>query len=778
MPCSRRIAIVGAGPAGLAAALAIKTRLPQAAVVVHERRDRADTSDGTGLVLPGAALDAWRDRLPDVVAALEGVATAWSVLRVRTPDGEAVDVSGHPYVSIERRGLLEILEDRVVAAGVPVRYGHAIDSLDELHADVVVGADGSASRVRELTGPAVTTRWSHGRNRYVWLTTPHRVETFTFLFAAAPGGMWCGHAYPAGAGSTVIVEGPAGTVEAAGLSRADGQTIAAALSAVFGQALGGQPLSAAAGGWRTFETLRCGTWTSGPVALVGEAAHTAHFSIGSGARTAIDDALALADTLAGQDRLDEALRAYETSRRPAVESLQRAADASARWFEGATRYAGLPPDLFAFSLLTRSLRMTRGQLAVGDPAFVARVDRRVADAARHQAGGVATPMAAAEARVSAGSTPVARPAPSVTPPMFTPVRLRDLVIPNRAAVSPMCQYMAEDGHVTDWHVVHLGSRAMGGAGLVIAEMTDVTPDGRITPGCAGLYTDAQVGPRARVVVFLHDHTPAKIGSQIGHAGRKGSTVRPWEGRADEPLPTGGWEVVAPSALPYRPDRSPVPHALTGPELTALVADFARAVERADAAGFDLIELHMAHGYLLSSFLSPLTNRRDDAYGGSLENRLRFPLEVLDACRHAWPAHKPLTVRISTVDWADGGTTEEDAVAIARALATHGADAVDCSSGFTTPAYSPFARQFQTPFSDRIRHEAGVATMAVGVISSWDDVNTIVAAGRADLVLLGREHLFNPYWTHHAAAMQGHDLPWPPSYMSMKGYRSRSGLRFD
>jgi anthraniloyl-CoA monooxygenase len=552
----------------------------------------------------------------------------------------------------------------------------------------------------------------------------------------------------------VIVEAPASTIEKAGLADASPTVIAAALSSVFTRDLGGHALLPVTEGWRPFESVACTPWSAGTTVLIGDAAHTAHFSVGSGTRLAVDDALALADAIAGHDRLDTALTAYEAARRPAVESLRRAADASAEWFEGAERYASLDPDRFTFSLLTRSLRMTRGQLAEGDPAFVARVDR-----------------------LTAAPSPAA-PVESVPPPMFTPVRLRDLVLPNRIAVSPMCQYMAEDGAPTDWHLVHLGSRAIGGAGLVIAEMTDVTAEGRITPGCTGLYQDGHVAAWKRVVDFVHAQSPAKIGIQLGHAGRKASVVRPWDGGADQPLAEGGWPVVGPSALPYRSDRSPIPHALDRADMDVLVSDYTRAVERAHAAGFDLIELHMAHGYLLASFISPLSNQRTDEYGGSLENRLRFPLEVLDACRRAWPAEKPLTVRISAVDWVDGGTTVDDAVAIARALKQHGADAVDCSSGFTTPVFPPFARQFQTPFADRIRHEAAIATMAVGAISSWDDANTIVAAGRADLVLLGREHLFNPYWTHHAAAAQGYTLPWPKAYASLTGYRSRSGLRFE
>ena len=755
MPCTRRIAVAGGGPAGLAFARELKRAHPRAAVTVYERQADGAAGDGTGVVLPHAAVEAWRARDPELLDRLTPHLHAWSTLEVRPPYGPAVPVTGHPYVSVSRAALLTVLAEGAREAGASLRFGSPVASLAALEADLVVGADGVHSEVRALAGLTADRRPSG--NRHIWLTTPHRFPHFTFFFREAPGGLWCAHAYPAGNGSTVIVEAPASAVAAAGLADQEPGAIATALTHLFSAHLAGAALTAAAGGWRTFESLTTAPWTRGTVVLIGDAAHAAHFSVGSGTRLAIDDAVALAEAVGTDGRLDLALTAYEAARRPAVDSLRRAADASAAWFEGAARYAALPPEQFAFSLLTRSLRMTRAQLATDDAAFVARVDQRTAEAASVQT------------RSTVAAT---------VPPMFTPVRLRELVLPNRIAVSPMCQYMADDGTPTDWHLVHLGSRAVGGAGLVIAEMTDVTAQGRITPGCTGLYQEAHVAAWKRIVDFVHAQTPGKIGIQLGHAGRKASVHRPWEGRPDEPLGEGGWPVVGPSALPYRDDRSPVPHALTRRDMEVLLDDYRQAAARAEAAGFDLIELHMAHGYLLASFLSPLSNQRDDAYGGTLTNRLRFPLEVLDVCREAWPAHKPLTVRISAVDWVDGGTTPEDAVAIALALKAHGADAVDCSSGFTTPVFPPFARQFQTPFADRIRHEAGIATMAVGSISSWDDANTIVAAGRADLVLLGREHLFNPYWTHHAAAAQGYALPWPKPYASLDGYRSRSGLRFE
>jgi anthraniloyl-CoA monooxygenase len=361
--------------------------------------------------------------------------------------------------------------------------------------------------------------------------------------------------------------------------------------------------------------------------------------------------------------------------------------------------------------------------------------------------------------------------------MFTPFRLRDLVIPNRVVVSPMCQYVADNGTVGDWHLVHLGSRAIGGAGLVMAEMTDVCPDGRISPWCAGLYMAEHAAAWKRVVDFVHRESPAKIGIQLGHAGRKGATQRLWEGD-NEPLPEGGWPLISASPLPYFPDRSPVPREMTLDDMRQVTSEFVRAAQLAEEAGFDLLEIHMAHGYLLASFISPLTNTRSDEYGGSLENRMRFPLAVFDACRRVWPAHKPMSVRISAVDWLPGGIEPHDATEIARLLEAHDCDVVDVSAGQTVPEQRPkYGRLFQTPFSDRIRHEVGIATMAVGNISSYMDVNTIIAAGRADLCLLARAHLFDPYWTRHAAWMLGWPLPWPDPYRSVERYAPRFEFRF-
>ncbi len=468
----------------------------------------------------------------------------------------------------------------------------------------------------------------------------------------------------------------------------------------------------------------------------------------------MEDVIALADALGRHADLGEALAAYEAERRPGVESLQRAAQASLEWFEETERYMDLPPIQFNFSMLTRSLRVTHENLRLRDPQYVANIDAWFAEQAT-------------EAMGDALSAPI----PPETPPMFTPYRLRELVLDNRVVVSPMCMYSATDGLVNDFHLVHLGSRAQGGAGLVMTEMTDVSAEGRITLGCAGIYTDEHVAAWKRIVDFVHGHSRAKIGIQLGHAGRKGATKLMWEG-IDEPLESGGWPIMSASPLPYFP-HSQVPKTMDRGDMDRVTAEYVQATSRAIEAGFDLLELHMAHGYLLASFLSPLTNQRGDDYGGSMDNRLRYPLEVLDAVRAAWPADRPLSVRISATDWKEGGNTGDDAVAIAKALKAHGVDIVDVSAGQTVADGKPqYGRLYQTPFSDRIRLEAEIPTMTVGNVSSFEDVNSILCAGRADLCVLARAHLWDPYWTRHAAFELGHRQAWPDQYSPMNRYTPR------
>jgi anthraniloyl-CoA monooxygenase len=761
------IVCVGGGPGGLYFSLLMKKADPRHRIRVIERNRPGDTfgfgvvfSDATMVSIAQADVDAYEEIAKQLVH--------WDDIEVHYR-GTSIRSTGHGFSGVSRHTLLRVLEEQAGAAGIDVRFESEVNSLDELAgADLVVAADGANSTMRRLLEGRVSVSTDVRPNRFVWLGTTKPFPAFTFYFKCTEHGLWRVHAYEYEPDrSTFIVECRDETWRAAGLDRATEAESAAFLERLFAPELEGHALITNRSIWRQFPTIVTRPWSVENTVLVGDAAHTAHFSVGSGTRMAMEDAVALRTALVtelegndGEPRsaVLRALQAFEAARRPQVESLQRAAQASLLWFEETERYMDQPPLQFAFTLLTRSLRITHDDLRVRDPQLLAQVDEFVADTAARQTG---QPRAAGR----------------VPPPMFTPFRLRELLIPNRIVMSPMCQYVADDGTVGDWHLVHLGSRAVGGAGLVMAEMTDVSRDARISPWCAGLYTPRHAAAWKRIVEFVHAQSAAKIGIQLGHAGRKGATKRLWEGD-NEPLDEGVWPLLSASPIPYFPDRSPVPREMTRDEMRAAEADYVAAAELAHQAGFDLLEIHMAHGYLLASFISPLTNERTDQYGGSLENRMRFPLAVFDACRSVWPAHKPMSARISAVDWMPGGMEPQDAVSVARLLHEHGCDIVDVSAGQTVHDQQPiYGRLFQTPFADRIRHEVNIPTMAVGNISSYMDVNTTIAAGRADLCLLARAHLFDPYWTRHAAWMQNWPLPWPDPYRSVERYAPRFEFRF-
>ena len=608
--------------------------------------------------------------------------------------------------------------------------------------DLVVGADGVNSPTRNARADVFQPQLDVRHGRYMWLGTPLVFDAFKFFITETSIGTVQAHAYPySNSMSTFIVElaeeswirsGQIDSAERAWKPGESDERGIAFCADVFADALRGKPLLANNSRWIRFATLRTRCWRDGNLILIGDAAHTAHFSIGSGTKLAMEDALALAACLHENTNVDTALIAYEIERRPVVESAQRAAQASLEWFENISQYTRQEPLQFAFNLLTRSRRVTYWNLKARDPAFVAEVDRWF----------------------NRGREPV--------PPMFAPIRLRELDLANRVIVSPMDMYVAEDGLIGDFHLVHLGSKALGGAALVMTEMVCVSREGRITPGCAGMYRAEHEVAFTRLVDFVHEHTSAKIGIQLGHSGRKGSTKLMWEGM-DEPLGSGNWDLIAPSPLPYLPV-SQIPREMTRADMDVVRDQFVGATRMAVRAGFDLLELHCAHGYLLASFISPLTNLRRDEYGGSLENGLRYPLEVFDAIRAEWPAHKPMTVRVSAMDWFEGGLSAEDSVIVARAFAAHGVDAIDVSTGQTVAEEQPsFGRSYQTPFADRIRNVAGVPTIAVGAISGYDDVNSIILAGRADLCALGRAHLYDPAWTLHAAADQDVAVAWPVQF---------------
>lgn len=759
-----KIVVVGGGPAGLYFAILSKKRDPSAEVIVYER-NRADDTFGFGVVFSDKTLENLQVIDGPSYEAITRGFFQWDAIDVHY-QGEVLTSRGHGFSGIARTKLLSILGQRAIEVGVDVRYETDVHpaSPELRSADLLVIADGVNSIFREAQREAFEPDIDLRPSRFTWLGTTFPFETFTFYFRhvelRGTPSLFQVHAYRYQPDlSTFIVECSDAAFQRSGLDEDDQVATAAFMQEVFAKELAGHKLKTNRSIWRRFPVVRNKRWHHENMVLLGDAAHTAHFSIGSGTKLAFEDAIALRAALDLGGTIPNALARYEAERRPVVDSIQRAAQVSLEWFESTERHATKPPLVFSFSLLTRSLRVTHENLKLRDPEFVARVDEDFQQEAAKGLGAELPPRPDGKA--------------SPRPPMFVPLRLRDLVIDNRVAVSPMCMYSAKDGTVDDFHLVHLGSRAMGGAGLVMAEMTDVSDEARITPGCAGMYEAGHVGAWKRVVDFVHRCSNAKIGLQLGHAGRKGSTLEPWEGQ-DVPLSEGGWETLAPSALAWDQRHRP-PRSMTRDDMDVVRADFVRSTEMAIEAGFDIVEVHLAHGYLLASFLSPLTNLREDEYGGDLARRARFPLEIVAAVREAWPAERPLSVRISANDWAPGGTTEEDAVLLARLLKGAGVDLVDVSSGSTVPDQKPkYGRLFQVPFAEIVRSEAKIATAAVGAISSYADVNGILAARRADMCLLARAHLFDPYWVRHAAQAQAYELAWPKPYGVLRGYNPRFG----
>jgi anthraniloyl-CoA monooxygenase len=754
-----RITCVGGGPAGLYFALLMKKADPAHHVRVLERNRAGDTF-GWGVVLSDQTVDALREADPETAAQISDAFNHWDDIAVHI-GGRTIVSGGHGFCGIGRKKLLNILQARCEALGVELVYETDVADDTGLDADLVIAADGLNSRIRQKYAATYQPDIDLRQCRFVWLGTTKLFDAFTFDFQPTEWGWFQAHAYRFDAThSTFIVEAPEHVWRAAGLEEMSKEDGIAFCEKLFAQVLDGHKLISNASHlrgsaqWIRFPRVVCKTWVHhngrAPVVLMGDAAHTAHFSIGSGTKLALEDAIDLARDIQAHGDLADALKAYEATRSIEVLRIQNAARNSTEWFENVERHARLAPEQFAYSLLTRSQRISHENLRLRDARYVGEFERWLAG------------RSGVDAQV---------------PPMFTPFQLRGLRLKNRVAVSPMAQYSCVDGVPGDYHLMHLGARALGGAGLVFAEMTCVSPDARITPGCPGLWSDAQGAAWQRIVDVVHASSSAAIAMQLGHAGPKGSTCVPWRGGEDQPLPSGNWPLLAASEQQYLPGTSQVAHAMTRADMDRVRDDFVAAAKRAATAGFDWLELHCAHGYLLSSFISPLTNQRADAYGGSLETRLRYPLEVFTALREVWPADRPMSVRISAHDWVPGGTTPEDAVAIAAAFKDAGADVIDVSSGQVSKAQKPvYGRMYQTPFAESIRNRVGIATMAVGAISEADHVNSIIASGRADLCAIARPHLANPAWTLTEAARIGYagpiGLAWPRQYLSGKSQLER------
>ena len=757
-----KINIIGGGPGGLYFSLLMKIADPRHDITIYER-NRADDTFGFGVVFSDETLGNFMGQDQETYRQIREAFAYWDEIEVRYK-GDRIRSGGHGFAGMSRQKLLDILQGRCRDVGVKMLFEHDVTDISAYRdADLLLGSDGINSLVREAYKESFKPTIDMRLTKFVWLGTTQKFDAFTFIFKSNEHGWFYNHAYQYGQGigkaaSTWILETHEDTWKRAGLDQASEEQTLAYFEELFFEELDGHKLISNKSIWRNFPVVSNESWHHENVVLIGDAAHTAQFSIGSGTKIAMEGAIALAQSLGEENSVDRAISAYESKRQMEVARLQRSALVSLQWYEHARRFNAMEPAQYAFNFLTRSKGVTYENLTLRDPDYGAGVNQWFADLVNKELGfNVPTD-----------------PSPA---PMFTPFRIGPMVVPNRVMVSPMCQYSADDGTPNDWHMVHLGGMAVGGAGLVYTEMTNVSREGRITPGCAGMYQDAHVPAWRRIVEFVHANSQAKFCMQLAHAGRKGSTKLPWHG-TDEPLDEGNWQILSASPIPFKLG-SDTPKEMDREDMDRVRDDFVAAAKRADEAGFDMIELHMAHGYLLSSFISPLSNKRADEYGGSLENRLRFPLEVLSAVRAVWPKDKPIACRISATDWVeDGGFTGDDAVVSAKRLYETGADIIDVSAGQTSSDAKPiYGRMFQTHLSEQVRLEAGVPTIAVGNITTPDQVNTIVAAGRADIVALARPHLTDPHFTLQAAAHYGHtEQHWPVQYGAGKAQAERQAAQ--
>jgi len=753
-----KVACLGGGPAGLYFSILAKKANPNWDITVFER-NRADSTFGWGVVFSDKTMGGFKDADAETHAAITQAFRHWDDIDVFFKE-QKITSGGHGFCGISRMKVLQILQRRAAELGVRLRFEKEITDPDPYaqEYDLVVASDGASSVTRRKYEDVFKPNIQVRKNRFIWLGTKKKLDAFTFDFRETEWGWFTLHAYRFDADwSTFIVETPEKNWLKAGIDKMSTEASIAFCENLFAERLDGNRLLSNAkhlsgsAVWLKFNRILCEKWHHKNIVLIGDAAHTAHFGIGSGTKLAMEDAMALARVLSTEaNHVSAALEQYQAEREIEALKLQSAARNRMEWFEQVERYVELDPVQFTYSLLTGSQRIGHENLKLRDSGYVQSVEEWFS-----KRSGVRRAV----------------------PPMFTPFTVRGLTLKNRVIVSPMATYMATDGVPNDFHLVHLASRAMGGAAMVGTEMTCVSPEARITPACTGMWNEEQERAWKRVVDFVHTHTEAKIALQLGHSGRKGSTRRGWEG-IDQPLPEGNWPIISASAIPYIPGVSQVPQEATHEELAKVKSEFVSAAGRGVAAGFDWLELHAAHGYLLSSFISPLTNQRRDEYGGSLENRCRFPLEVFRAVREVWPAEKPMSVRISANDWVAGGLTPDDSIVVARLFCAAGADVIDCSSGQVSKEEKPvYGRMYQVPLSDRIRNEVGIATIAVGNIFDGDHVNTIIAAGRADLCAIARPHLADPAWTLHEAAKQGYtEQWWPPQYLAGKEQLERNVAR--
>jgi anthraniloyl-CoA monooxygenase len=755
------ILCIGGGPAGLYFSLLMKLQNPATQITVIERNRSMDTF-GWGVVFSDHTLENLMKADANSGQQISQAFHHWDNIDVHFK-GQRITSGGHGFCGIGRQKLLDILQAQCRDVGVSLVFENDVENevllADYYKADLIIAADGLNSPIRTKYAETFQPDIKLGLCRFVWLGTRKLFSALTFAFEETEFGWFQAHAYQYDSElSTFIVETSEDVWKKSGLERMSQPEAINFCEKIFARYLDGHVLLPntahlrGSASWLNFPRIICQQWVHTaqfgnklvPIVLMGDAAHTTHFSIGSGTKLALEDAIALNECFKkyGEEGLNNVVESYQRSRTGDVLKLQSAARNSMEWFEHVSRYAAMQVPQFSYSLLTRSQRISHENLRSRDQDYINDYER----------------WFALQIGVTVGNKPV--------PPMLLPLQVRTVQLKNRIVVSPMAQYSAINGVVGDYHLVHLGSRAMGGAGLIFAEMTCVSASARITPACPGLYAPEHTAAWARIVHFVHANSTARIAIQLGHAGPKGSTKPAWEG-TDQPLDEGNWPLIAASEQCYVPGFSQVARAVTREDMKNLEKDFVQAAAAADQAGFDWLELHCAHGYLLSTFISPLTNFRTDEFGGSIQNRCRFPLQIFSAIRKVWPATKPISVRISAHDWVEGGMTPEDAVVVARLFKEAGADVIDCSSGQVSKLEQPvYGRLFQTPLSDQIRNEAQILTIAVGSITDADQANSIIASGRADLCAIGRPHLANPAWILHEAAKFGfEEVDWPIPYQA-------------
>lgn len=747
------IVVIGGGPGGLYFSLLTKKARPDWNITVYEQ-NKADDTFGFGVVFSDDTLDEFLSRDGESYEGIRKNFAYWDDIVIVYKDQE-IRCSGNGFAGCSRVSLLNLLQERCRELGVDIHYEARVDAA-KLNtqfpdADVILASDGIASAIRDQHEQHFQPNIELRHNKFVWLGSTRPLDAFHYFFKETPHGVICAHSYQYEPGSsTFIFEMNEHCWQQHGFEGTSERETADILEKLFAEELDGHPLLINRSIWRNFPRVYCEHWYHDNIVILGDAKATAHYSIGSGTKLAMECAISLSDALLehGETSVTQAFKSYEDARKTPVQIIQHNADVSLAWFEHMERSTDMAPMQFAMVVMARAKSITYDNLIVRDESFIEKVNQEFLETHFQQTG--------IDCR------------DQNTVPMFTPIDLRDMRLDNRVVVSPMAQYCAADGLPDEWHMVHYGSRAMGGAGLLYTEMTCPSPEARITPGCTGLWNDAQESAWKKIVDFVHQNSSTKICMQLGHSGRKGSTQLGWEAM-DRPLPNDNWPVYSASPLPYFPDVSQTPIALDREKMDLIREEFVQAVTRANRAGFDMIELHAAHGYLLASFLSPLTNLRDDEYGGCIENRMRFPLEVFTAMREVWPQHKPMSVRISACDWMEGGITEEDTVTLSEAFARAGCDLIDVSAGQTVPDQKPiYGRMFQTKFSEAIRNLTGIKTMAVGNITDAAQVNTILTCRRADLVALARPHLWNPYFTRQAAAWYGVEIQdWQKQYLSGK-----------